>query len=208
MHNNDKSSLFLRILSCTNQFLPVLFWCSLILGFEEIHIALLSLASAILHETGHVMFLKLRGIKNGGVKGALSGFRIKSKEMLTYTDEIFLYLAGPAINLFCAFIASLLHGQLAEFFCMINMATAISNLLPVEGYDGYGIIRAIIERVNCYGVGIRVLDALSSVIVFFFCIISIYFIDRFGSGYWIFGIFFITMLEKMKKWLKNVNCEN
>ena len=208
MHNNDKSSLFQTFLFCTNQFLPILFWCTLILGFEEAHIALLSLVSAILHEGGHILFLKLRGIRNSGVRGVISGFRIKSKGTLTYNEEIMLYSSGPAVNLLCALIASLLHGEPAELFCMINMATAISNLLPVEGYDGYGILRAVIEKFDCDGVGIRVLDTVSSVIVFLFCIVSIYFIDRFGSGYWIFGIFFISMIEKMKKWLQNANCEN
>ena len=208
MPNKEKNNSFQTVLHFINQFLPVLFWCTLILGFEEIHVALLSLLSAILHEGGHVLFLRLRGIKNSGVRGAVSGFRIKSREILTYNEEVLLYFSGPLVNLICASIASLLQSEFGELFCMLNLATAISNLLPVAGYDGYGIIRALIEKLDCTGIGLRILNTVSSTVILSFCIISIYFIDRYGSGYWIFGIFFISMLEKLKKWLKNTNCEN
>ena len=99
MHNNEKHSAFQTLLRYINQFLPVLFWSTLILGFEEIDIALMSLASAILHEGGHILFLKLRGIKNSGVRGVVSGFRIKSEGILTYNEEIIMYLLKYIIHL-------------------------------------------------------------------------------------------------------------
>lgn len=196
--------LFFRIM---NQILPILFWVCLILGFEEPKVALLTVVAAIIHEGGHLAFLKIKGIKRPDLRGVISGFRIRSSSMLTYTEETMLYLSGPLANICATAVFTLLCGNAAELLSVLNIATAISNLLPIEGYDGYGALRSIFEmRGNEFA--LRVLEGISSGIIFTLCILSIYFIDRFGGGYWIFGIFFFSMLNQLSKWLKNVKSEN
>lgn len=196
--------IFLRIM---NQFLPVLFWICLIFGFEEPEIAILTIVAAIIHEGGHIAFLRIRGIKGHKLRGVVSGFRIRASSILTYKDEMLLYLSGPIANICAALMLALFDSDITRMLCALNIATAISNLLPVEGYDGYGALRSIIEMLGG-GFGERILDGVSAGIVFSLCILSIYFIDRFGSGYWIFGIFFFSMLGQLSKWLKNVKSED
>lgn len=208
MHNHGKNAFFQRAFRIANQFLPVLFWVTLILGFEEPQIAMLTIISAIIHEGGHIAFLKFKKIKNGELRGVISGFRIRPGSVLTYHEELMLYLSGPLSNLGAALLFSLFRGETAALLCTLNVATAVSNLFPVEGYDGYGILHSVAEKKAPGGFGIRLLDALSNGIVFTFCILSIYFIDRFGCGYWIFAVFFVSMLKQLEKWLKNIKSED
>lgn len=208
MNNHGKNAFFQRAFRIANQFLPVLFWVTLILGFEEPGIAILTILSAIIHEGGHIAFLKLKKRSNSELRGVISGFRIHPGAMLTYHEELMLYLSGPLANLCAALLFSFFKGEAADLLCTLNVATAVSNLFPVEGYDGYGILHSILEKKSPVGLGIRLLDALSSGIVFSFCILSIYFIDRFGCGYWIFAVFFISMLKQLEKRLKNIKTEN
>lgn len=203
MHIHEKTSNLEKILRIVNQFLPMIFWISVIFGFEEPKIGFISIASALIHESGHVLFLRLKKARRCRVRGVISGFRIRSS-LLSYRDEIMLYLSGPIANIAAAILFSLLRGERAELLFALNIATAISNLLPVEGYDGYGALHTLAEQKNPNGIGIRLLEVVSSVIIFTFCILSIYFIDRFGSGYWIFAIFFVSMLRQLGKWLENV----
>ncbi len=191
-----------------DQFLPVLFWVTLILGFEEPKIALLTVISAIIHESGHIVFLRIKGVKGVNPRGVISGFRIRSSTMLTYREEMLLYLFGPLANICVAAALCFIENETVSILCALNVATAISNLLPVEGYDGYGIIRTLAERQNPNGIAVRVLECVSTGTIFAFCILSIYFIDRFGSGYWFFGIFFFSMLRRLSKWLENTKLEN
>ncbi len=200
-----RQSIFQAFLRIANQFLPVLFWVTLILGFGEPRVAVLTIVAAVIHEGGHIAFLRLKRIKGGGLRGVLSGFRIRSSSLLTYREEMMLYLSGPLANLCAAVLCAFIKGETAAMLCALNLATAMSNLLPVEGYDGYGVLRSIAERQNPDGIAVRLIDLLSSGIIFSFCILSIYFIDRFGCGYWIFAIFFVSMLRQLAKWLKNVN---
>ena len=191
------------IIGVIDQFLPILFWATLIFGFQEPQIATLTVISALIHECGHVFFLKFKGIKSAKPRGDISGFRIRSNAVLSYQDEILLYLFGPLANICIAAILCFFDGEFASMLCTLNIATAISNLLPVKGYDGYGILYTIAERKNPDGIAARIVEYISAGMIFIFCILSIYFIDRFGSGYWIFGIFFFSMLNQLSKWLKN-----
>lgn len=208
MHNNENRFILQGFLRTVNQFLPVLFWITLILGFEEPSVAFLTILSALIHEFGHIAYLKLRVRGEAKLRGVLSGFRIAPSTQLTYAEEAMLYLSGPLTNICAALLCSLFQGEWASLLCALNVATAVSNLLPIEGYDGYGALRSLAEKRNPVGIGTRVLDAISSAIIFSFCILSIYFIDRFGEGYWIFAVFFVSMLKQLDKWLKNAKSLN
>ena len=208
MHNNEKTSCLHALLRVINQFLPVLFWITLMLGFEEPRIAILTIISALVHEGGHLAYLKLKLKSDSNLRGVLSGFRIRPSATLSYREEAMLYLSGPIANL-CVAVALLpWRSELARLSLVLNLATALSNLLPIEGYDGYGAIRAILEKGGPTGPGVRLLELISTAIIFSLCILSIYFIDRFGTGYWIFAIFFASMLKQLGKWLKNTKSLN
>ena len=179
--------------------LPIVFWLSLIFGFDAPCIAVLTVICALLHELGHFSAIYLLTGKGGCVRGHSSGFRIKRDGASSYRKEIAILLAGPLSNVAVFLILLLLGDALNGYFrtfAIVNLATGVSNLLPIEGYDGYG---AISEALRCFGHPeyIRRLETLSFVLSVGVTFVSLYLIERFGEGYWIFGLFFVGTLSKL-----------
>lgn len=196
----------LRILALfANSVLPMLFWILLIFGFDVPYIAILTIICALIHELGHILAISYMSSDSEIPSGHLSGFRIRRQSTLGYRKEIIILAMGPLFNIAVFLLTLLFEGALSGYvriFGILNLATAISNLLPVEGYDGYGILSEIFMSRGNYRM-LKRLEAFSflfSITVTFF---SLYLIDKFGSGYWIFGIFFAIMLTKLIKYGKS-----
>ncbi len=182
--------------------LPVFFWVFLIFSVDEVDMAIMTVVSALIHESGHIAYICIAKRIKPTLKGVLSGFRITNIRGLSYDEEIKMYLSGPVVNII-AFLACSFISRLTTFdlwlLGVINMATAISNLVPIKGYDGYGVVRAFITKNELGEPAIKALSYVSSGLIFFLCILSLYFINRFGGGYWIFFVFFISMLKHFKE---------
>ena len=201
--NLEKNKIaFANAIKKCSELLPVFFWALLIFGVDDGDMAVMTIISALIHEAGHIGYISIAKKVRPTLKGVMSGFRIGCVGGLSYDQEIKMYLAGPAVNvisfLLCSFV-SRPFGLDMSLFAAINLATAISNLLPIKGYDGYGIIRAYITK-NEYGeIAIKALSLVSTGLIFILCILSLYFINRFGGGYWIFFVFFFSMLKHFKE---------
>lgn len=204
MHYYTKNSVISMVFRIFFELLPSLFWGLVIFGVSERHTAIITLISALIHECGHIWYLRYikKGVKRLYAKH--DGLRIKPTSTLSYQEERYMYLLGPLSNIAAAFISlpfALINsgaGYIQEFF-VINLINAFSNLLPVEGYDGYGILKSLINEKDENGIWLGRLRAISCFLVFFFCLFSIYLIDRFGNGYWIFAIFFVSMIKQIDK---------
>ncbi len=185
--------------------LPIVFWASLIFGFDSPYIATLTIISALIHEAGHLTALKLIGIKTADVYGHFSGFRIKYHGMLSYSKEIIILLSGPLANLIIYLVTipmtNAMNGYL-QIFGFINLVTAISNMLPIEGFDGYGILYNFM-LLKDQGNHIRLIELFSLFLTIALTFFSLYLINKFGNGYWIFGIFFFMTMSKLVKTKKN-----
>lgn len=183
----------------TGSILPIIFWVSVIFGFDAPYIAILTILSALLHETGHYSMILHFTEKFSKLRGHATGFRIKESELLSYPKEIAVILAGPFANII-AFILTLpfrntLSGYI-RLFGYINLATGISNLLPLEGYDGYGALTTLFRMIGNTSLN-KKLETFSFVFSVIATFISLHLIDLFGEGYWIFGLFFFTVLSKL-----------
>lgn len=184
----------------SEEILPLFFWVLLIFGFDAPYMAILTILSALLHELGHIISMMLVGKVKGRLRTHLSGFRITAKGG-GYIDDIITLVGGPIINilafLLCFAICGGKDGYIMEVG-LVSLITAISNLLPVEGYDGYNIILKIVYMKESIS-GIRVLETISFGISVAFTFLSLYLLLRYGEGYWIFGIFFSLLLGKIFK---------
>lgn len=192
----------MKILS--ESILPIFFWLFLIFGFDVPYIAILTVIAAIIHESGHIAAISVLSANTEIPQGHISGFKIKRAHLLTYFEEGVILAMGPIFNLIAFAIslpfANLLDGYIG-IFGIINLLTALSNLIPVEGYDGYGVLKQLCMATGKFSL-IKLLDHISflfSVCATFF---SLYVIDKFGSGYWIFGVFFAIMMSKLIKYGK------
>jgi len=210
MHNNEFKHFFSRLLSFFDSVLPLLFWISVILSFDELPIAALTMVCALIHELGHIILLILISGEDFKLRGVISGLRISDQRMKSYRDELMLYLSGPTINILFSAISLFAlpyHREFAITFCALNFATAISNLLPIEGYDGYGALKSVLLMRGNDFLSEKILPIISFFTILLLCVFSLYFIDRFGEGYWIFFVFSAATLKKLDCVLKNVNNE-
>ncbi len=183
--------------------LPVIFWLCLIYSFDELMGASVTVLAMIIHEAGHLAFVFLITGKIKIPKGNLNGLRIAENKMATYTHQILLYSSGATSNLIAALImisAGGLSSDYGEIFIAINLATAISNLMPLEGYDGYRILISTIEYFNLGYWSYAVLEIVSFTFIFIMSIISLFLVYTFGNGYWILGIFLGATINKLQKW--------
>jgi len=179
--------------------LPMIFWISVIFGFDTPCIAILTILSAVIHEIGHCIAINLFSKGNATVRGHSTGFRIKQDELLSYSKEIAILISGPFINIIVFLLTLPFKNAFLGYiriFGYINQVTGLSNLLPIEGYDGYGAISALF-RARGFGHFIKWLEGFSFVVSITVTFVSLHLIDLFGEGYWIFGLFFFTVLSKI-----------
>ena len=176
----------------------------LIFGFDAPYVAILTIISAVIHEIGHLLAISHLAHSTAIPKGHISGFRIRRRETLTYLEEGIILAMGPLCNLIVFLFTIPFGGEMYGYiktFGIINLATALSNLLPVEGYDGYGILMQWFAAKDKQG-AIRMLDAFSFLFSVAITFLSLYFIDKLGDGYWIFVVFFVIMISKLIKYGK------
>lgn len=205
MQNNEVRLKIINYIKAISAFLPALFWGTLILGFEGEYMAFTTVVCALIHELGHIAYLVFFAPTSHSIKSVVFGLKIRAVRILSYKDELFLYAFGPLSNLVFGTLFLILSKRFGDYFSslsIINFATAISNLLPIDGYDGYGIIRVLLEERFSGGQILNVLSSVSAAIVFTLCIFSIYLINRYGGGYWIFIVFFVQMIKHFQKRLK------
>ena len=179
-----------------NEILPLFFWVFLIFGFDSPDVAVITILAAVIHETGHLTAgsSHLAPI----IRSHISGFRIKARGA-GYLSEIITLSAGPLINILVFILCLPLSGSASGYFSLfgyINLMTALSNLLPVEGYDGYGIVRKILEARESER-GLAVLEVISFTVSVILTVLSLWLLLKYGEGYWIFGLFFVTAMSKI-----------
>lgn len=185
--------------------LPILFWALLMFGFDAPFMAILTIVSALIHELGHLCVLKL--LNKGdfhSVYGRIFGFGIPIRN-LSYKEELLVALGGPFINILFGVLFTILPQANAflsylRLFGILNIMTALSNILPIESYDGYRILHSLIAIFSKdYERGESVLFSLSFLFSAILCLLSLYLILKIGEGYWIFAVFFSILLTSIAK---------
>lgn len=113
-----------------------------------LHLALLA-ASVSLHETGHLLVLRLAGIPVRRLSLLPVGFRLERDGVLCgYGTEALVYLAGPAVSLLSAAL-TLPHCSgdaegAAFLFFFLSAGNGLFNLIPLPGTDGCGALRCFL----------------------------------------------------------------
>ena len=205
MHNNEFSTFFWRISVFSVSFLSILFWIFVIFGFSEPCYAILTVIAAIVHEGGHVVFLYFKDKRRGALRGRLGGLILTEKQRLSYREEILLYASGPLANFaFAIAVLAFAHATKHDngygaMLATVNVATGVSNLLPVAGYDGYGIIKNALCFTGHDDAAFLFLPKLSFAIVCAACFFALYLMDRFDGGYWIYSVFFTYLVVATRK---------
>ena len=183
-----------------NKVLPSLFWILLLLAFDSPYMAMLTLFAAAFHEIGHIAVSTFVFNKKISIpKAVMYGLRIDTGACISYKEELLVALGGPGANIL-AFLLSLPFLYLCEYvyaFCIINLLTAISNLIPLRSYDGQRILSGIVSPFLSPYVSDAIIHFVSLTVASAGCFVSIFLIGRIGDGYWIFCIFFISLINEI-----------
>lgn len=187
--------------------LPVIFWCCLIYSFDETVGAGITILAMIIHELGHLVCIFFITGRWEKPKGTFDGLRISEKRCSSYPQQMLQYGSGAVSNLIAAALMPLCVGlnEYSEIFLTINLATAISNLLPLEGYDGYRLIYAAISYFDLGFFAYLALEIISFLFTAFLALISMFFVYTFGNGYWFMAVFLFATVKKLQKWQKYEN---
>ena len=183
-----------------NKFLPALFWIALLLAFDSPYIAVLTLLCAAWHELGHMLTATLVLKRDISMpKAVLYGLKIDTGGIISYKEELFIALGGPLANIlaFLALLPVFRQNEYVIVFAMINLLTAISNLLPLRSYDGQRAISSLLCMIGTPYLADRVIHAICLTLSAAGCFLSLFLIGYIGDGYWIFGVFFVSLLGEI-----------
>lgn len=195
----------MRFLRKAEAILPLIFWLLVIFAFDEPAFAAMTLAAAVIHELGHVAAGAACGEARLFPNAVASGFRIRPRATLSYKDEMLLTLGGPLAGLLAALLSALLFFIFPHFghfrtFSAVNLMTSLGNLLPIRGYDGYRLIECSILLFSPKPEGLlRAAELVSTLATTLLTFLSLYLILKLGEGYWIFCVFFSSLLARLVK---------
>ena len=180
--------------------LPFLFILFLMLAFDAVWVAVLTLLVAALHELGHIAAALTVGVGDMSIpRAVLTGLRIRLGRLLSYREEVIVALGGPLANIL-AFFALLPLTRVNNYIitlAAINLLTAVSNLIPIRGFDGQRILTGLLaSRVSAVVID-TVTRGLTVGISAAVALLSLIFMMRVGEGYWIFAVFFAILCKEI-----------
>lgn len=106
--------------------------------------------SVLLHELGHALTAQHYGILTRSITlYPFGGVAALNREPTRSNEELWIALAGPAVNAALALLAlplALLGVPGAAFFAAMNLALGVFNLIPAFPMDGGRVLRAWLSR--------------------------------------------------------------
>ncbi len=109
-----------------------------------------SIFAIVLHEFGHLLWMKKCRTAPKSVKMSLGGILIVGNAYCTANESIAIAVAGPIINLLFStvfyFIGVSLDSILLATFGVVQFLVGAINLLPIKGLDGGTVLRVLLEK--------------------------------------------------------------
>ncbi len=139
-----------------------LFW------LESGSLLLWAALACVLHEAGHIIAIRAMGGKIRALRLSVVGAELvfSSGHGLSYLQEIFAAVSGPAVNLTLALVCARLipasaGGEGLYLFTGLNLAFGVFQLLPVLPLDGGRALLALLELLWQPAPARRVLEIFS-----------------------------------------------
>ena len=137
----------------------------------------MSLMSCFLHETGHLLAMFLFGVDvkkivlyGAGIK-IIRGYSLKEKK-----KEFIILISGCLMNIIMFLLFFFLKGDSFKTFAVINLVTAIFNILPIKSLDGGAILLLLTEEKPHLFVFVNI---LTTIITPLFVVVFILLFSRF-----------------------------
>ena len=149
---------------------PLVVFLTLSIFFDNSKVILFSLICAILHESGHLFFMRLYGYNPRYINIGLFDVAIKDDEFEIRCSgkHLLILFAGSAFNFIAATIFAIIYvcSQNADLklLCFTNIYLGVFNLLPIYGLDGGNILFEIISKLFTYEKTVTIVKCISFVI--------------------------------------------
>lgn len=177
-------------------FLRALFWITLLFALDRPYLAMLTLLSILYHELCHLSALLLLS-RRARAQTRLFGLRLTPEGLLSYREERCIAAAGPIGGLLLAGLCVFLFPLAPDYFldfALCNLLTSLSNLLPIEGYDGYRILSCTLAL---RGTGTHVLRVISFILTAALSLLSLFLLGIAGQGLWSGAFFLFSLLSAL-----------
>lgn len=140
----------------------------------------LGLLCCVLHEMGHLIFIRICGGKVKAINFGIYGMRITPAANLNLSPlkEAAVCSGGPLVNLILFLLSFFIQ---SHAFAAINIAMALFNLLPIESTDGGNILYNVLIYKTSEEKAKTTLKILSAVFLFFIFVLG--FIILFKTKY-------------------------
>lgn len=185
------------------------------LFLTELGTVLILFGAILLHEFGHILAARSYGVSCDRVVlhilGGVAFINPKEAKSLTPKQNMWVYFAGPLVNLVIAGISFILFFIYTSFtditsidgfqlamgtVLLLNLVIFIFNLLPIFPMDGGGILRNFMQHLK-----VKNAVVVSAVISMIFCLALLTFSIMFASigGGIISVLFFFYALAEIRK---------
>ena len=107
------------------------------------------IVSSVAHEAAHIAAMALCGQMPSKISFGLTGIKAVKPNRLSDTvgKDMFIFLAGPGVNLFAAAVIALSGGAgRLGFFFAANLFLGVFNLLPVGTMDGGNFLGVLLGK--------------------------------------------------------------
>ena len=162
-----------------------------ILFFLNGHIGELciSYGSMLLHELSHTLAAYLIGLKISQISLYPFGvnLKLKNKIVASISEEILLYLCGPAVNVVISlaslYLSKSISSELIVFCYRVNTVLFFMNILPLMPLDGGCILKRIISGIAGSRIAVKIIKGISLVIAIMLFGAGLYIIRKTGYNY-------------------------
>lgn len=121
---------------------------TLMLAFDKTGLVLPTLVAVLLHETGHLFIMWVKGMAPKRIKLIPASVQITNSFSRCYRNDIAIALAGPAVNFL--FFGVLYYNYLCYknegtlYFALLNLLIGGYNMLPIKGLDGGTVLYTVL----------------------------------------------------------------
>lgn len=124
---------------------------ALVLSTNTSKYALLGISACCVHEFGHLIFAKLLRVKVNRLTLYGAGMKLNAETFgQPFMTELFLLFAGILFNMLAAVICFAFGNEYLNVFAIVNLLTALFNLLPFDNFDGGRIILLLLKKFFSY----------------------------------------------------------
>lgn len=187
---------------------PLAAMMTIIILYDTTLSVVICFLSVIIHETGHLLFLRYYHNPVKRIKLTLFDIAIMDshQNIRSTKQELFITLAGVFFNFAAALTAFLINhyfkNMIIEKFFYTNLSLGLFNLLPIDSLDGGQALYLLLSEKFSVSTSLRIVNIISLIILFPIAVIGFFVLleSKYNFSLLLTALYLITIiLVKNKK---------